>query len=81
MTYFKNNIALAYGIKSAIVAQYLWESMYVQKTNSAVIRQQGKSETYFRRYDIMRIMDKDNLPEWAVKSLAKIKTDIHREER
>ena len=30
MTYFKNNIALAYGIKSAIVAQYLWESMYVQ---------------------------------------------------
>lgn len=42
MTYFKNNIALAYGIKSAIVAQYLWESMYVQKTNSAVIRQQGK---------------------------------------
>ena len=46
-----------------------------------ILGKKGKSETYFRRYDIMGIMDKDNLPEWAVKSLAKIKTDIHREER
>ncbi len=42
MTYFKNNIALEYGVKSAVVAQYLWDSLYVHKTDCAVTRQQGK---------------------------------------
>ena len=42
MTYFKNNMALEYGVKSAIVAQYLWDSLYVQKTECATTRQQGK---------------------------------------
>lgn len=41
----------------------------------------SKSETYVRRYDIMGIMDKDKLPEWAKKSLKRIERDNHREER
>lgn len=42
MTYFKNNMALKFGVKSAIVAEYLWDSLYVQKTDCAVTRQRGK---------------------------------------
>ncbi len=41
----------------------------------------SKSETYVRRYDIMGIMDKDNLPDWANKNLKKLERDSHREER
>lgn len=42
MTCFKNSMALDYGVNSAIVAQYLWDSLYVCKTDCTVTKQQGK---------------------------------------
>ncbi len=41
----------------------------------------SKNEIYVRRYDIMGIMDKEKLPEWANKSLKKLERESHREER
>lgn len=51
------------------------------KVYGYILGNKNKSETYFRRYDIMGIMDKDKLPEWASKSLAKIERENRREER
>lgn len=42
MTYFKNNMAQKFGIKSAIVAQFLWDSLYIHKTDCCLARQNGK---------------------------------------
>lgn len=41
----------------------------------------NKKQFYVRRDEIMGIMDKDKLPEWANKSLAKLERDNRREER
>ncbi len=51
------------------------------KVYGYLLGNRGNSETYFRRYDIMGVMDKDKLPEWANISLAKIGRDNRREER
>lgn len=51
------------------------------KVYGYILGNKDKSETYFRRYDIMGIMDKDKLPEWANISLAKIERENRREER
>lgn len=51
------------------------------KVYGYILGNKNKSETYFRRFDIMGIMDKDKLPEWANISLAKIERDNRREER
>lgn len=37
MAYFKNNVALRYGVKSAIIAQYLWDCLYVVKKSECHI--------------------------------------------
>lgn len=42
MTYFKNNMAEKFGIKSAIVAQFLWDSLYIQKNECQIAKRQGK---------------------------------------
>lgn len=50
MTYFKNNMALKFGVKSAIVAQFLWDSLYIQKTDCAISKQQGKAISLMMRF-------------------------------
>lgn len=65
--------------------------MYVTGGNGAKPNSRGtkvygydlksKEHFYVRRDKIMGVMDKDKLPEWANKSLAKLEKDIHREER
>lgn len=51
------------------------------KVYGYILGNKGKKETYIRRIDIMGIMDKDKLPQWAVNNLSNLKKEIQREER
>lgn len=42
MTYFNNHIALQFGVKSAIVAQYLFDNIFVLNTDCNITEREGK---------------------------------------
>lgn len=51
------------------------------KVYGYILGNKGKKEIYFRRNDIMGIMENAKLPEWASKALSKLQRDIQRESR
>jgi len=43
MTYFKNNIASLFGVKSAVVAQYLFDNIFVMNEGYCIAKREGKA--------------------------------------
>ena len=43
MTYFKNNIASLFGVKSAVVAQYLFDNIFVLNEGCCIAKREGKA--------------------------------------